>query len=50
VPEVADALGLSIIACRRLIARHGLPTIRMHRRVLVDTRDLAAYIDQHRTP
>ncbi len=49
LPEAAGYLGVSVRTVRELIWRGELPQVRVARRVLLDVRDLDAYIAAQKT-
>ncbi len=48
IPEAGIYLGRSKWSIRRLIWNGDLPSVRPDRRVLVDVRDMDAFIEQHK--
>jgi excisionase family DNA binding protein len=50
VVEVAELLGISVASARRLIASGALPVVRFNRRLLVDAKDLEAFIQRAKQP
>jgi excisionase family DNA binding protein len=50
VQETAELLAISVDSARRLIAAGALPVVRFNRRLLVDTKDLEAFIQRAKQP
>jgi excisionase family DNA binding protein len=48
--ETAEILAISVGSARRLIAEGELPVVRFNRRLLVDAKDIEAFIQRAKQP